>query len=80
MPKLVCIKLSTPLMFADNVIASCTGCGAALQHRPHAPPDAEPICMDCVIDEAREQGGIIHAALTPGTQAELEALLKKTDH
>ena len=82
MPKhrLVCIKLTTPLYFPDNVVTACVECGAALQHRLHAPPDTEPICEDCLLDDTREQGGIIHAALTPETQAELEALLKKTDH
>lgn len=33
--------------FADDVATTCQDCGAAIVHRPHAPPGYRKICAGC---------------------------------
>ena len=43
----ICARLTSPLLMADNVIALCSKCGEAIQHRPLAPKAPPKICLQC---------------------------------
>ncbi len=44
---MVCTRITSPLVFPDNVIDLCSGCGEAIQHRPHVPTVREKLCLEC---------------------------------
>lgn len=44
---LVCMRVTGPLMLADNATGKCAECQSTIQYRPHAPPKARKICMEC---------------------------------
>jgi hypothetical protein len=70
----VCIPLTNPLTFPDNMIDTCCKCGKAIQHRPHYPVGVRKICMSC-IDISNEDT----MQITPETAKEVaEYLHKKT--
>jgi hypothetical protein len=39
--------------FADDVRATCSGCGAAIVHRPYVPKTPPKICHQCFVTAAR---------------------------
>lgn len=44
--------------FDDNVYGQCAReCGRAIQWRPHAPADAEKVCIYCALADMRKAGG-----------------------
>lgn len=44
----VCIKVTDPLKFDDNLISRCCLCDAPVQHRPHSPTTPKKVCWECV--------------------------------
>lgn len=73
---LVCVRVTTPLHFPDNLTGKCCQCGKPVQYRPHAPVTPKRLCMDCYIGtkDLRSADNMI----TPETAAEvLEVNLKK---
>ena len=58
---LVCRLISDPLLFPDNLVASCSACFRMVQFRPHAPRKPRRICDECVrpeIEERRKTEGV----------------------
>lgn len=71
----VCIPMTTPMMFPDNVAAKCSMCGCDVQHRPDIPTKPKIACMDCMLPrmEKAAQEGDLGILVTPKT------LLEATD-
>jgi hypothetical protein len=46
----VCARITTPLLMADNDIGECSECGWKVQFRPHA-PKSRKVCMECASDQ-----------------------------
>jgi hypothetical protein len=40
--------------FADDVHTTCRTCGTPIDHRPHVPPDAVPMCMACAFAAVKD--------------------------
>lgn len=51
---LVCAPF--PKMHEDDIVTLCTSCARRVIHRPHAPKNLKPICLDCVLLEVKAQG------------------------
>jgi hypothetical protein len=70
---LVCSRLTTPLIFADNERGVCAECGRAIQFRPHAPRHMQRVCMACALPrmEAGAAKGELEVTVTPTTVAEV---------
>jgi hypothetical protein len=75
----VCARLTQPLLLPDNLIDICSGCGEAIQHRPHVPKRPRKMCMECVGPRAAKAAkrGELHTVLTPEIVAELAAHIRK---
>ena len=75
----ICVRLTSPLKFPDNLIGICSKCGEAIQYRPHAPKMPPKICAECVGPLANKAaaGGKLHTIITPETAAEIAAHLRK---
>jgi hypothetical protein len=76
---LVCARLTQPLLMPDNLIDICSGCGEAIQHRPHVPKRPRKMCMECVAPLAKEAAakGELHTYITPKTAKELAAFSRR---
>jgi hypothetical protein len=74
----ICIPLTYPMTYPDNMVGECSRCGAALQHRPHI-PNAPLVCVPCITPELLEQQakGDLVVQITPKTAAEVEEYLRK---
>lgn len=48
----VCARKGTPSPFTDNLEAPCSGCGAVLIYRPHAPVTPPKMCIECAMEMA----------------------------
>jgi hypothetical protein len=44
----VCMKLTVPLIIADNLTGPCADCGDTVQFRPHVPKQPPKVCLDCM--------------------------------
>lgn len=44
---LICIPITKPLAFADNLVGHCAACHKLVQFRPHAPKLIKRLCTDC---------------------------------
>jgi hypothetical protein len=53
----VCVPVSTPLIFPDNLTGPCVGCGAPLQWRHHAPKKPPRLCMPCAVIQIKTDHG-----------------------
>jgi NMD protein affecting ribosome stability and mRNA decay len=57
-------------IFTDNVRGRCYKCAREVQHRPHVPPSAQCICVDCYV-AARKPDDV--ELVTPTTVLEILA-------
>ncbi len=75
----VCIEVSDPLHFPDNLVGKCCKCEKAVQHRPHIPVTPQLICWECALpgmEEARDEGDL-KVLVTPKTAQEVIAHIVK---
>ena len=56
--------------FADDVADRCATCDAPIVHRPHAPPNAVPICLECAA-QVLEQRPDATIEITEETRCEI---------
>jgi hypothetical protein len=70
----VCVPVTTPLYFVDNVLGACTVCGAEVQHRPDIPVGIPLICIACFSARATDGDEFV---ITPKTAAEVRAFFRR---
>lgn len=75
----VCLRVTKPLIFADNLVAHCCKCHMMVQFRPHAPKTPPRICQQCVNPNMQKQfnAGELHIPITENTAADLRAYFRK---
>ena len=75
----VCISMTNPLTFPDNMIDACCKCGNAIQHRPHYPVGIKKICMSCIQPDMERdaKNGELTIQITPQTAKEVAEYLHK---
>jgi hypothetical protein len=61
---IVCVPLSTPLHYPDNLVGTCRDCGGSVQYRPHVPAFDALLCLDCWQRVAQPGDRIIVTART----------------
>jgi len=77
----VCVPVTHPLSFPDNMIDECCNCGQAIQHRPRYPVGVLKICLTCISPDLEKvaKRGELTMQITPETAKEVaEYLHKKT--
>lgn len=72
----VCMRVTNPLKYPDNLIAPCSKCMMMCQHRPHNPKHVKIICMECVM-MAKDGNEIIDALVTPETVREVQDYMRR---
>jgi hypothetical protein len=75
----VCILVTEPLAFPDNIVTECCECGQLVQHRPHAPKRPPKICLPCIEPKMVKEAarGELGVMITPKTAVEVAAYLAK---
>lgn len=75
----VCIPVTEPLAFPDNIVTECSECGQKIQHRPHAPKRPAKICLPCIQPKMEREAarGELEVMITPKTAVEVLAHLAK---
>ena len=75
----VCVRVTSPLAFPDNLMGICCKCGYAIQYRPHAPKAPAKICWECAIPEMNDsfEERDLKVMITPKTAAEVSNYLQK---
>jgi hypothetical protein len=75
----VCIPVTDPLSFPDNVVDVCCKCGAAIQHRPHFPVTPRKVCWSCIQPDMERQAAKddLNIMITPHTAQEVAGYLRK---
>ena len=82
----VCIPVTDPLKFEDNMIGRCVRCNCRVQFRPHAPKTPPRVCWECiqpdVLQEYRDNN--LGISITDKSMEDvmgfLEALDRKMKH
>jgi formylmethanofuran dehydrogenase subunit E len=59
---IVCVPVTTPLHFKDNVIAACQFCQQPVQHRPNVVTPHRIICILCWQDRKEPDDTILITA------------------
>lgn len=72
----VCAKLTTPMLLADNLTGVCSWCATRIQFRPHV-PKAPKLCIDCAASDFDDEAELV---VTPTTMQEVRNLIKKQRH
>lgn len=69
----VCILLTQPLTFPDNIIDICSKCGQAIQYRPNAPKRPPKVCRACIMPKLTRKAkkGELEIMITRKTVKEL---------
>lgn len=75
----VCVPLTSPLKFPDNLVSTCSKCGKSVQHRPIHPKTPKKICMPCAMPEMeiRAMSDDLHVQVRPEAMDEVMAYFKK---
>lgn len=77
----VCIPITNPLAFSDNIVTDCCKCGQPIQHRPHAPKRPPKVCIACMQPDMEKEAarGELEIMITTKTAIEVgEYLYKKS--
>ena len=45
----ICADWDGPAYFADDLKATCAGCGRAVRHRPYGPKTPMKLCAGCAV-------------------------------
>lgn len=80
--RVVCIPVTEPLAFPDNLISTCCKCGIAIQHRPNVPKGPPKICFACALDaffdmEREPDAGELNMTITPESAKEFGDYIRK---
>lgn len=75
----VCLELTDPMKFPDNLVSTCSKCRNPIQHRPVYPKGPKKICMTCAMPEIQIQGdsGTLHVQISPNAASDLADYFKK---
>jgi hypothetical protein len=79
----VCIELTQPLAFPDNIIDICSKCGRPIQYRPNAPKRPPKVCLPCVQPKLNRlaKKGELQVMITRKTEREVKAhIARKKAH
>jgi hypothetical protein len=47
----VCLPVTDPLKFRDNLVGRCSKCSKPIQYRPNAPKNPPKICWNCAVPD-----------------------------
>lgn len=75
----VCIPVTDPLAFPDNLVDECCQCGQAIQHRPHYPITPRKICLACATPDMEKDAkkGELEIMISPKTAQEVADYYRK---
>lgn len=75
----VCIPVTDPLAFPDNLVGKCSMCGCSIQYRPHAPKKPPKVCLPCIVPELEKHGdaGELNIEINPRTMDDLSEYTKR---
>jgi hypothetical protein len=74
--RLICARITDPLLFPDNRLGNCCECGWRVQFRPHA-PDIPRLCYECGAPRIAEADEVV---TTPQMIADVQTYLRKRKH
>lgn len=77
LPIIVCAHVTSPLMYADNVVETCMFCAATVQRRPNVPSPHRICCVTCFTERRQADDSVM---VTETTLRELGLLPKRTVH
>jgi hypothetical protein len=71
---IVCVPVTTPLHYPDNLVGVCGVCQCAVQYRPHVPAFEALLCLACWLERV-ELGDTVE--VTARTIAEVNAYMRR---
>ena len=75
----VCIPVTMPLKFDDNLVGRCSRCNVPVQYRPTAPKTPPKICWNCAMPDMERDmnAGNLEVAVSDKAKEDIMAYLSR---